>query len=193
MLRASFGSHRRHRECWQSNFPSRVEGPVIYLFASNKNNTGLDRQSVWFVQPYVSSALFAGGKDQRGDDPNPLLSAGIPRSSFRWSHQKPPWRTHLWVKMSPPCPPATAGREGTALPPLKEQGRSFLLLSTSWGLQGSYDEHVALIFSDLVLPNQLTQPAEEMKVGLAGRRRGTAFYFLIQFGIWIRIMISVSG
>lgn len=52
---------------------------------------------------------------------------------------------------------------------------------------------MVLIFFDLILPNQLTQPAEEMEVGLAGRRRGTGFYFLIQFGIWIHIMISVSG
>lgn len=61
--------------------------------------------------------------------------------------------------------------------------QSFLLLSISKGLQGSYAEYAALIFFGLVLPNQLNQPADEMKVGLADRKRGTGSYFLIYFRI----------
>lgn len=126
MLKASFESHRRHHECWQSIFPSGWRA-LLYIYLL-QIKVILDLTGSRCGLCYHISLLPCVCWRQRSDGwrPKPSFVGRNIQELFLVEPPNPPRRTHLWVKMSPLCPPAIAGREGTAISP---SGRSEVILS----------------------------------------------------------------
>lgn len=128
-IRAPLGSSCKHHGCGQHNY--RVENTGMYLFVSNKDHIGCDRQLVCLHYPVsLLPCASAGNRTHQGGAaliPPLFCPPGISRRSICLQeqlalrgamellrHQKPFWRTHLWVL----CPATTAGREVAAAVPL---------------------------------------------------------------------------